>query len=148
MFLIRCYKDPIFHKMSISIPGMKRSCKNLVSGGCVVKMIQSKCGPESREARIHPITLHWVYVQWCLFQIYPLRKVERQSCITWIMWSNHADIPHVTLQVTHILMYTHETLQITHNSHVNSMHLTLIGPGWDNQGLGDKQMIPGDRLQS
>ncbi len=35
MFLIRCYKHPIFHKMLISIPGMKRFWKDKVSGGCV-----------------------------------------------------------------------------------------------------------------
>ena len=36
MFLIRCYKHSIFHKMLISIPGMKKFWKVLVSGGCVI----------------------------------------------------------------------------------------------------------------
>ena len=35
MFLIRCYKHSIFHKMLISIPDMKRFWKVLVSGSCV-----------------------------------------------------------------------------------------------------------------
>ena len=35
VLLIRCYKDPIFHKMSISIPGMIRLREEQISGGCV-----------------------------------------------------------------------------------------------------------------
>ena len=39
VLLIRCYKGPIFHKMSISIPGMIRLREEQISGGCVYRLI-------------------------------------------------------------------------------------------------------------
>ncbi len=42
MLLIRCYKHPIFHQMLISIPGMKRSRKELVSCCCVANIVNIK----------------------------------------------------------------------------------------------------------
>ena len=37
MFLIRCYKHPVFNQMLLSIQGMIRFDTGLVSGGCVSK---------------------------------------------------------------------------------------------------------------
>ncbi len=45
MFLIRCYKHPVFHQMLISTPGMKRFCTVLVSCSCVT--IKLECPAQS-----------------------------------------------------------------------------------------------------
>ncbi len=86
MFLVRCYKHPIFHKMSISIPGIIRSWKVPVSGGCVENWL---C----------------VYNSWPLFRNYLLPIVGTSLIQTQIVTITQTEIEHVKTETQNCYKY-------------------------------------------